>query len=142
MTVVNNFSNRGAPSVHEGRTNIWNKNHNHAVEKQQASLFSGCCPGHNQGLAPPPMMGGSIFGMPTFGNFGFGSGVGFGTNFGFGSGMGFNSGFGFGQGFGFGPGFGMSNSWAAGNVVGFGLGLGIKFAPQIGNFVKGLFNRA
>lgn len=106
MTVVNNFGNRGAPSIHSGRTNIWNRYHNHAVAKQNASVFNSCCHTHYQSAAPPTtMFGGGMFGMPMFG------------------------------------GFGMTNAWLAGNVVGQTIGLGIKFAPQIGNFFKSLFNR-
>lgn len=63
MTVVNNFGNRGAPSIHNGRTNIWNRYHNHAVAKQNASVFNGCCHTHYQSAAPPTTM----FGMPMFG---------------------------------------------------------------------------
>lgn len=107
MTVVNNYGNRNAPSIHNGRTNIWNRYHNNAVAKQNASIFSGCCHSHYQSTAPPHMNRGGMFGFPMFNSFGFG----------------------------------ISNSWLAGNVIGQTIGLGVKFAPQIGNFFKGLFNK-
>lgn len=122
---VNNYGNRDVPSVHWGRQNIVTRYENHAMMRRNESLFN-CC--HHGG------------GFPAFGNFGCFPQMGF-MPFG-----GFN--------FGSFPTFGSwgnnnitintgpSNSMAAGYVVGQTANLGIRFAPQIGNFFKGLFGKA
>lgn len=129
---VKNYGNRGMPSVNYARQNIAARYENHAMMRRNESLFS-CC--HHGGGMP---IGG--FGTPGL----FGGGFGFPMMGGFPSFGGFNF-FGFGGGHGntnvtinTGP----SNSMAAGYVVGTTANLGIRFAPQIGNFFKNLFGKA
>ena len=118
-----NYGNYGDPSVNWGRQNIAARYENHAMMRRNVSLFN-CCH-HN---ADPPEFG--CFGFPQMG-FPFG-GLSFGGFPRFGgwgnSNITINT--------------GPSNSMAAGYVVGTTAGLGIKFAPQIGNFFKCLFGKA
>ena len=122
MVNVKNYGNRGAPSVLWGRQNIAARYENHAMMRRNGSLFN-CCHHSNFGnFGVFPQFGGF---MP-FGGFNFGS---FSTFGGWGNNnITINT--------------GPSNSMAAGYVVGQTANLGIRFAPQIGNFFKGLFGKA
>lgn len=118
-----NYGNRGMPSVHWGRGNIAARYENHAMARRQASLFN-CC-NHSAGIPSFGSYGFPQRGAP-FGAFGFG---GFPTFGGWGNNnVTINT--------------GPSNSMAAGFVVGTAAKLGIGFAPQIGNFFKGIFGKA
>ncbi len=130
MVNVNNYSTRNMPSVHYGRTNIWNRYANHAQAARDASVFNNSCGCHNH-CAPPPMpMAG--FGFSPFGFGGFGMG-GFGLGgIPFGGGCGNTN---------VNVNLGPSNEYAAGNVIGMGIGLCTQYSQQIGGFFKNLFGK-